>query len=371
MRHYAFYVAIILYASLSNPTPDILSWVEYCVAALLILSVGFIRSWNALTTRNIPFTLQYHRVFFMYMMCTPLVIGIMNANIPSDIMRDIIPITFLIIPLIFRNNPPQALPTILAIGGGLFALRYCMPFIPQLSFLETNGELLYLANSPLVPFAAIIGFSWVSDPNRILLSKRLLGLCVMIITFVAMMTMLQRAPLLLSAMACLILLGMRSIHRPLQSMVIGVVITACLLPVFPIIKDLGQSMIDKTLSVGFNNRIEEFQSIITNASIMGKGWGALWQSPAVADIWVRYTHNMISYYWLKAGAIGAILAFFFITFWGREIIRVIRSNPALGMAIAIPFIIHVTLYTGFKTLDFACLLSLVWTCVKTRDQSSS
>jgi hypothetical protein len=370
MKHYAFYAALILYAALSNPTPDTLSWVEYCIAGLLIFSVGMVNSWNVLISRNLPFTLQYHRLFFGYMMTIPLVIGLINANMPSDIIRDIIPIAFLIIPIAFYNHSPHYLSTVLAIAGGIFSLRYCAPLIPQLSFLNTNDGLLYLANSPLVPFAAIMGFSWVSDPNRILLSKRILGLCIMIITFIAMITMLQRAPLILTALACIILLGLRSLHRPIHSLVIGAVIMAFLLPVLPIIIDLSQSMIDKTLSVGFNNRIEEFQSVMAQSSLLGNGWGALWKSPAVADIWVRFTHNMVSYYWLKVGAISAILSTLFILFWGREMTCVIRSNPALGLAIAIPLIIHVTLYTGFKTLDFACLLALcgAW---KNHDPSSS
>ncbi len=370
MKHYAFYIALILYACLSNPTPDTLSWVEYCVGGLLILSAGIIGSWNNLTTKSLPPFLQYHRVFLIYMMSVPLVIGLANTSMPRDILRDLIPVVFLIIPIIFYSNQPNYLSIVLIISGGLFALRYCAPFISQLSFMGTHDGLLYLANSPLVPFAAIMGFSWVSDPQRILWSKRILGLAIMAITFIAMITMLQRAPLILTTLSCLILLGLRSLHRPIHSMVIGAIIMACFLPMLPIIIDLSQSMIHKTLSVGFNNRIEEFQSVIAQSSFFGEGWGALWQSPAVADIWVRFTHNTISYYWLKAGIIGAVLSLFFIILWGREIIRVIRANPALGLAIATPFIIHVTLYTGFKTLDFACLLALCGTW-RTRVQSSS
>lgn len=370
MKHYAFYIALILYACLSNPTPDTLSWVEYCIGGLLIFSAGFITSWYRLTEKSLPTFLQYHRLFFLYMMSIPLAMGLLNANTPSDIIRDIIPIAFLILPIIFYNDRPQHLSIILTIAGGLFALRYCAPLIPQLSFMGTHDGLLYLANSPLVPFAAIIGFSWVCDPQRILLSKRILGFVIMAITFIAMMTMLQRAPLILTTLSCLILLGLRSLHRPIHSMVIGAIIMTCLLPVLPVIIDLSQSMIDKTLSVGLNNRIEEFHSVIVHSSLFGEGWGALWQSPAVADIWVRYTHNMISYYWLKAGIIGAVLSIFFIIFWGCVITRVIRANPALGLALATPFIIHVTLYTGFKTLDFACLLALCGTW-RTHAPSSS
>ena len=229
MKHYAFYIALLLYAGLSNPTPDTLSWIEYCVGGLLIFSIGFISSWNNITAKSLPTFLQYHRLFFLYMMSIPLAMGLLNANTPSDIIRDIIPIAFLILPIIFYNDRPQHLSIILTIAGGLFALRYCAPLIPQLSFMGTHDDLLYLANSPLVPLAAIMGFSWVSDPQRILFSKRIFGLAIIAITFIAMITMLQRAPLILTTMACIILLGLRSLHRPIHSMVIGTVIMACLL----------------------------------------------------------------------------------------------------------------------------------------------
>jgi O-antigen ligase len=246
----------------------------------------------------------------------------------------------------------------LVVAGGVFAMRYLAPLIPQLSHMFDQGGLLYLANSPLVPFAAIMGFAWVSDPTKILFSKRIMGIVIMVACFIAMAVMVQRAPMILTAIGCLVILAIRSAHKPIHSMVIGAVLMACLWPVAPIIIDVFQGMIDKTLSVGWNNRADEFMAVMTSATLFGEGWGAVWQSPAVGDMWVRYTHNIISYYWLKAGIIGAFLTVVFVAFWAREILKIIRENPALGIAIATPFIIHVTLYSGFKTLDFACLLAL-------------
>ncbi len=359
MTHYALYLAIILYGLLSSPTPDSPSWVEFTIIGLIVISLGITRPIYALTARGFPITLSYHRLFFVLMVTTPLAIGLINGYELTNVIRDIIPIIALILPLCFYRNALDALPVIMALAGGLFALRYIAPVIPPLNFLAGDTSLLYLANSPLIPFAAILGFAWLSDIRNNFLTKRLLGILLLVACFGAMAMTLQRAPIILTATACLIILGIRSVHKPIQSMVIGAIVMACLAPLLPLIMDVGQSLSAKNMAVGFNNRIEEFQTVMAQSTWFGHGWGSEIQSPAVGDIWVRFTHNMVSYYWLKSGIIGAIASIIFIILWAWQNIKLIRINPAIGLAVFVPFIIHVTLYTGFKTLDFALLLTLL------------
>lgn len=369
MTRYALYLAIILYGALSSPTPDSLSWPEYIIFVCLIVSVGVIRPLHGITTRDLSFHLHVHRGFLIYMLIVPSIIAVIGGHAESDILRDILPLVALVLPLCFYRNQMGFLSVPLVFAGGLFALRYVAPMIPQFDFIESDASLLYLANSPLVPFAAIMGFHWLTDVRLSFLSKRLMGICLVVICFTAMAVMLQRAPLILSALACLIILGIRTVHKPIQSMVIGSIIMIGIISIYPIIVDIFYNLTHKTLNVGLNNRVEEFQAVIAQSTWFGLGWGGTWQSPAVADIWVRFTHNIISYYWLKAGVIGAIGATIFICVWAWQNLKLIRIDPALGIAIFTPFIIHVTLYSGFKTLDFALLLTLITVCVQ--NQSSS
>lgn len=370
MNKFALYAAIIVYCLFSSPTPDAMGWGEYLVAALLIAAVGFSGVGSMLTQDVQSRTIQYHRVFVLFMISIPTAIGVINGHATSDIIRDVIPILFLILPLCFYGRDMGGLLNALAIGGTLFALRYLAPFIPYLDFMPNEqSSLLYLANSPLVPFAAIIGFFWAVDNKQSFLTKRLCGFAIAIVCFAAMMAMMQRAPVILSAMACFVILGMQAKNKPLQSMVIAAIIAACLYPIYPIIIDVGLDLSEKTMTLGFNNRIEEFSAALSHLTWFGYGWGYAWQSPAVGDMWVRYTHNMISYYGLKSGVIGAILSIGLIVMWVGHGIKHIQNNPAIIIAILIPLVIHMSLYTGFKTLDFALLLTLLILCPRNRSLS--
>ena len=368
MRIHAFYAAIILYAAFSSPTPDHIRWAEYGVAGLLIIAVSIRGGIVSMISRDMPTILSYHRIFWIYMMAIPLVVGIVNGFFIQDIIRDLIPLTVLILPLCFYKDDLSHLPTIMAISGGLFALRYLLPIVSD-STLLGQGDLLYLANAPLVVFATLMGFNWLSDVKPTWISKRLIGFILCTIGFAAMGLMMQRAPLILSATGCLIILGTRALQKPVQSLIITAIISIALIPIFPLVMDMFHTGLEKTMTVGWNNRAEEFKSVIDQSTIVGHGWGNMWQSPAVGDMWVRYTHNMISYYWLKSGIIGAILAFLFTIAWGWQNIKIFRQDIAMGLALFIPFVIHATLYTGFKTFDFALILTLIILC--SRNQNAS
>lgn len=363
------YAAIILYCLLSSPTPDIMGWAEYGVGALLIIAVGFLGIGIMLSQDIESRTIQFQRLFILFMISIPAVIGVINGHPTSDIIRDIIPILFLILPLCFYGRNLDFLEVVLTIGGALFALRYLAPFIPYLDFIPRDTSLLYLANSPLVPFAAIIGFYWAVDKNPSDLTKRLFGFAIAVICFAAMMAMLQRAPVILSAIACFVILGMQARNKPGQSVFIAAIIAACLYPIYPIIVDIGLNLSEKTMTLGFNNRIEELSSAFAQTTWFGYGWGYEWQSPAVGGMWVRFTHNMVSYYALKAGIIGAIMAIGFIVMWVGHGVKNMKHSPEIIIAILIPLVIHMTLYTGFKTLDFALLLTLLMLCPRNRSLS--
>ena len=361
MQFIALYCAIIIYSLFSSPTPDIIGWAEYTVIALLLISIGVMRPLYAITASGLSLYLSYHRLFWVFLLSVPTIIGLVNGHAILDIARDFIPAAILILPLCFYRNVVDGLPIAMTIAGGIFAIRYLLPSLPIIDFLPHNKEtLLYLANAPLVSFAAIMGFYWLSDNDfNVGIIQRLGGFIICALCFLAMGMMLQRAPLILCAAACFIILAVRLTQRPLQSIIIAAVIAACIYPFLPIFIEIFSSLHSKTLNVGWNSRIEEFQTVLEQAKLFGHGWGSEMQSPAVADIWVRFTHNFISYMIFKTGMVGGIVAIGFASLWIWQNIKLIRYDIALGLAIFIPLIIHLTLYTGFKTLDFALLLTLL------------
>ena len=360
VRSIAFLLAFILYGLLSSPTPDELGWVEYSIGGLLLMGVGL--GAFALTVYGpYPASLQYHRVFFFYMLSVPLMVGVVAGYGYHDILRDILPVLCLALPLLFYIYPQHK--SILVFGGvfigAMFAMRYGLNIFPE---FYQSAPLLYLANSPLVPFATMMGFHYLShtDENTSWVLRGL-GLGITLLGLIAMTIMMQRAPLGLTVIACAGIWMLRLSLQPILMVGIAIVIGATAFIFQNHIADVFVNLSYKTMTVGWNNRLEEFQAVMMQSSLWGQGWGAMWQSPAVADIWVRYTHNIISYYWLKAGLVGAGLAVGFVIFWGWQIMILIRHKPAIGFAVAVPFLIHVTLYTGFKTLDFAILLALAVT----------
>ena len=359
-----FYASILIYSIASSPTPDYAGAAEFAVAVCILTAVGLIRSWNAVARSDLPSFLSLHRFFLLYMTTLPLITALLAANPTPDILRDIIPLTFMALPLCLYGKKLPHLNSIVMIGGAGFALRYIAPFVWG---DYNNDSLLYLANSPLVPFACITGFHYFTSSGHNSLAIRLCGLAICAVCFMAMAAMLQRAPVALCLAGCLLLTVLRFPSRPIMISALILIIAIITLQFLPLFIDIALSLSEKTISVGWNNRFEEWQAVLHYSTFWGHGWGASWQSPAVADIWVRYTHNMVTYYWLKAGIIGAMMACAFIYVWGRQIILYLWQNPALGIAVAVPFIIHVTLYTGFKTLDFAVILTLL----TVRDASQS
>ena len=374
MRGLFLALAILVYALLSSSTPDSLGYAEIAVAALLILSLGLLQSLYALIDRDHPFYMQYHRLFVVLMLIIPTCTGVMNGHPPSDIIRDVIPVAFLVLPLILYGRTLDWLPFVLTLAGTMLTLRYLShttSVFEQIGLSQGDDALLYLANSPLLPFAAIMGLGMLTDPHKNGLSLRLLGLIACGLCLMAMAVMIQRGPLILSLLACTIILIVRFPRAPLRITLITFMIAAILYPFHPMLLQIAEGLWTKTLHVGGNSRIEEIRAVIKESSVFGIGWGGLWQSPAVADIWVRYTHNMISYYWLKAGWLGMGLAAGFMILWLWQAIRLVLRDMVAGLAIIVPLAIHMTLYTGYKSLDFALLLTLLAICIEKNRASSS
>lgn len=373
MRFYALYFAIIVYAVFSDPTPDAVGMAEIIVAVFLCLAVG-IAPIHAVAGRKFDHpTLSYHRLFFLWMMSVPLVTGVMHGYAAADIVRDIIPVMFLVLPLCFaghvEDRHAEHLAKIMVAAGVLFALRYlwtAMPAYTDLGWRQAPHDMLYLANSPLIPFAAIMGFAWLTKPDGWHWAHRLAGLVVLGICVLAMVAMVQRAPIILVAAACGVLTLVRLGRHPLRVVVIIGLVLAAFYPLMPLALQVWDGLMHKTISVGWNNRWAENAAVRDMiwrgdilTSVFGYGWGHVWQSPAVSDEWVRYTHNMNVYYWLKSGLVGLALSAVFFILWMRDGFALLRHNIVIALAIMVPFTIHSVLYTGFKTLDYAILLLLL------------
>lgn len=372
MRAYTLFIAILTYAFFSSPTPDRFGWAEMAVFGLLLFAIYPVKMISTITQNALPAPLNFHRLFLFFMVSVPLIIGAMNGYPMTDIMRDLIPLICLILPFCFLEKNMKWFPLVLMIAGCVFAIRYIIDAVPHLVSLGTeagNESLLYLANSPLLLFACLYGFHKFTEPQKIFWTERLIGLLVVGVTLVAMTLMVQRAPMVLSVLGCITILIFRFGTTPIKLSIITALLCFLIMPFYGVIIEVADGFWEKTLTVGLNNRTEEFTHVAKQASMFGAGWGSVWQSPAVSDYWVRYTHNMVSYYLLKSGIIGATLAIIFMCVWLWQSIRIARHHFAMGVALFMPLLIHMTLYTGYKTFDFALLILLIF--IWNRDHQAS
>ena len=374
MRSALFILSVLIYAFFSSPTPNIFGWAELVCLVCLGISISHIKTINLMLSDTLMSPLGLHRIFVLWMLSVPLLIGVINGHSLHDIIRDLIPILLLCLPMIIPDIKPSHLAIVLAAGGAAFSLRYlfyAMPNVFNIGIVPAHDSLLYLANSPLVPFASIIGFSWLLTLRPSSLIYPLIGCAMFIITMASMAFMVQRAPIVLVSIACIVLTVIRVSHTPFKTTVIIGLLLISAAPALSIITQITSGLIEKSIAVGTNSRLDEMFAALQYSSLFGHGWGMEWQSPAVGDYWVRYTHNMTMYYWLKAGIIGGMLSVLFIYVWIKESIGLMRHNLAIGLAIIIPLCIHFFLYTGYKTFDISLLLALIILCKKDRPPSLS
>jgi len=93
--------------------------------------------------------------------------------------------------------------------------------------------------------------------------------------------------------------------------------------------------------------------------LIGKGWGATFSSPAVADIEVNFTHGLLSSLLLKTGLIGLGLGLVYLGALGRGWLNMFKTHPVIVVALGGPILIDVFLYASFKSLDFGLMLLLL------------
>jgi hypothetical protein len=242
-------------------------------------------------------------------------------------------------------------------------------FSPDLWGQGPPVDLLYLANSPEVLWAALISIGYgvilMIEKNHFLKGFWLIALSLIPIT--AMVLMTQRAGIGAVCIYSIILLASLIYLRPKIGLIFlcGMVLFGFVL--WPTIETIFEILLLKTELVGFNSRAQEWHAVFDilsqnwTALLFGIGWGGHFENPAVGGISVNYTHSLISALLLKTGVIGSILILFgcftpiLKAVYHSMKTAIIREYIILGAAI-FPFIISVFLYASYKSLGFGLIL---------------
>ena len=260
--------------------------------------------------------------------------------------------------------------------GLIFSVRslvFQFEYFSGLLGVRDTGELYYFANMPTVQFACLFFLykAFQAFLERVSVQRFFLMVGFCLASFVAVLPMaltLQRASLgvVLVYVCCLFLYAFYK--KPYKSfiLILGVGIGAVFMLGF--VSETVFDLLNKTSSVGFNMRFEELSAVWESVSkdpfslIFGLGWGGTFNSPAVGELSVNFTHSLLTSLILKTGLLGFVLGSCYIGALFFRCLRVHRSHLFLVMALAFPILIDVFLYASFKSLDFGLIL-LVFSCL--------
>lgn len=362
-------VALILYAVGGSPTPDQLSWIEISIALLLVQLLRWPRPADVMRPAGL---------FLMYGLSVPVISGLVKGHDPVAVLRDGIAFGFLCLPILMtqRLAPSGAdaarwLSRLIVMIGVMFSVRTLWPYRENLlqpaAWLgQPPADLLYLANSPEVLFAAILlgggGLYEVWRGRRTLLGLAMGALAAL--PLLAMAVMGQRAGLGCVALA-LTLLGVAGLwQKPGRTIMVGVMVAGLAVLGVTFLTSLVYGLIQKTELVGLNSRAQEWDAVLTilgqnpALTLFGTGWGASFENPAVAGLPVTFTHSLISSIWLKTGVIGLTLLAFYLLDLAKQAVPELWKRPVLALAMAAPLAVGLMLYASYKSLGFGLLLLL-------------
>jgi hypothetical protein len=375
----ALLVGVLLY-SMSTPFPVRVGVVEMLVA--LLLFIGLISGiLNVIFFRKVVTSSIFYLLFFF-----PLIVGLINGNYLTDVVRDVIPLFYMMIPAFLFGGGALGLryylekfPYVLAVVGVIFACRelllwYFSGGLGVGVIMSTDD---YIIQSPLVLFAGVFLFC------RAILSfyqykyfAAIVFFAFGVLPFLGFYYAVLRAPLglmvLIPVVYAFLLYG--------RNLIKLFIFLFLLLPVILFLLtdlDVGYYLsmfIEKQEKYGDNNKLAEIREVwrlISEGGFLkfafGNGWGGTWFSPAVGAE-VRYAHSLVTYSILKGGAAG--LLFFILSYLVFFLASVtaflkVKKSPymlLILLSIMPPIYVNVFLESAYKTLGFGLVSALLF-CV--------
>ncbi len=368
--------AVISYALLGSPTPDAPGFAEILVAVLLLVAAGVNGIYNALKPGRRQLLWEgAGRALLVYGFAVSLAVGVLRGHETGYILRDAVPFLFLLLPLflhdIFTRRPQYRNFFLFAVAfaGVVFALRAAPEITGWWNPGTYSGELYYFANAPSVLFAALLLAGFGAQKLVQHFSLKTFFLCAVCFTFAliplsAMTLSLQRASVGVFLIG-MIMLTLAGLYRsPVRTILLLLVVAAASIPALPFLSEMKEVLVRKTGAVGLNMRSEELAAAWDEIStsplslLFGTGWGGTFESPAVAGIRVNYTHGLLSAMLLKTGLCGFLAGLAYLAGFAHILIRALRRNTVVVIALAGPIAIDVFLYASYKSLDFGLVLLL-------------
>lgn len=265
--------------------------------------------------------------------------------------------------------------TLLCVGV-LFSMRSVLELL-RIPFvgLGRGDAMFYLSNSPLV-LMSLIFFSlsamniFMQNLTIMRVAQVVILVSLAVLPFLAIAMTLQRASVGAWVVGCVLMALYILVKRPHKGSVLLIAVAALGMCVWPYFSGLFDLLMHKTMAVGGNNRLEEFYAVWMEISgnpvslLLGHGWGAHFQSPAVNYMHVNFTHSLLSAMILKTGLVGAGLVALYMMEMGRVLLGMLYRKNGMEFklwadALLLPFAIAAVLYANYKSLDFGLILTLI------------
>lgn len=386
-EHFIFLALCAVYGASSSMIPMEFGIPELALLVLLLIAVpllGVVHGFFPTMQRSALMVPNNLRLVVLLMLTFPVLVGLIRQNDFADVIRDVLPFLFFLLPIfLYRNlhNKPDTWIFVMCFGFSFIGIAMTLRHFAQAgaSFSDIGEQSIFgtgisLAFDPAVQFAFpfLLGMAIKSAIERHMLMASVLFVLALIPLF-AILGVVARAPLLLSffSVGLMVLFGFRS--RVVNLIVLGLFV------LFIVLALAGDNMISKSIELmllkhenyGISSRDLELSAVLQNAEsfdklMFGEGWGGLISNPIGDGAMWRFVHNMFAYYFFKQGVFGLLGVFFYIYWLTKVYLSAFVKLKNQGgvrlialLALIPPILGSLFLEVTYKTLIFGLLLSLV------------
>lgn len=386
-----YLIVCVLQGFFSTSTPDQFGLWEILIGAGLVVvfnpivvknSFQFIH--QGLYRVNSEYFIIIFSIIYFYLVQTFSGL-LMVGNEFSDYFRDFVPLIFISIPIFGialvlkkKSNVGSGISLDdLVIGLAIIGAGYLLQYFSSDDFnINEIGQRLMIGESadnilqdPAVSFLSVLV---VIKSYEYLKLKRYINSLIFFIfscvLIVAYMAAVLRAPLGLLAASFLayLFLSPNKNKNKVGSLIIFLGGAIFIFTMWG--ESLIGLLVEKHVNTGSNGRFEEISIVYESVSgfwtsVFGYGLGGKYPDPFGLG-YVRYTHNIITYAYLKSGFIGLMLCIYFLFSCGVIVVRALRSdasNHRIYAASSIaPLFSATMLEPMYKTLTFGILLLVIF-----------
>ncbi len=309
-------LSILLYGSLSSPTPDNFSFVEFVIAVLLVCSVFFHFMFGVKRLHIFLSEKIYASVFILFYF-----FGLILApdNDVRQVIRDAIAHIYFCLPVVYilklRVVDIDRIAVSACLAGIMLAIRFAFESGFNLYLMSdqsfTYDGLLKLNTEPLIVFAEIYSVYRFSCDKNILI--KILWMVAFSIPFAVLIASNMRGPVAMGLLAIGYVFFYSDSNRRYMFYSLlkrSIAIVAVVYAVF-YLYSLGvfHGLESKMQLVGISNKTEEFIFLLSNIPdsamfvFFGKGLGAWFD---VGGRLLPFSHSLHMYYLYKSGIVVMI-----------------------------------------------------------------